>query len=139
MFVRVLNMPLYLFMKFVIIFYHEFVFLNWAILPKSIYRVLSATVFHCRVTRLYHFNRGFNVCKHYYVSPCQTEIWKMLVKSAFFFFVIFFTTCQSSSLNFSLFRLKVMLKTFFLCKVGVRQTVLSKCIDIISHEKKLSD
>ena len=32
-----------------------------------------------------------------------------------------------------------MLKTFFLCKVGVRQTVLSKSIDIISQEKKLSD
>ena len=137
-------MPLYLFMKFVIIFYHEFVFLNWAILPKSIYRVLSATVFHCRITTLYHFDRGFNVCKHYYVPPCQPQIWKMLVKSAnffffFFFLVIFFTTCRSSSLIFSLFRLKVMLKTFFLCKVGVRQTVLSKCIDIISHEKKLSD
>ena len=32
-----------------------------------------------------------------------------------------------------------MLKTFFLCKVGVRQIVFSKSIDIISQEKKLSD
>ena len=86
------------------------------------------TVFHCRVT-LYHFNRGFNVCKHLNTmcpdaKPHFTRVsvlkfekcWSKVLKLIFFAFF----SKHACKAKIFLFRLKVMLKTFFLCKVGVK-------------------